>query len=1228
MGLRARVLCGVALLTVGMSVGGALGQAPKLGPDLVANGGFEASASAAEGWTWGSADATKATMAIDDAVARSGKHSVRFHSTLGFAPHVFEGLSQVVKGLTPGSEYVIRLWVKGKGVGICWFGGGPDWMSRGQLPRGDFDWTQVELRWQAPDVPTDYELRVNVDSETEALWIDDVSFQEVNPLGLEPRVRSLSPEAAVRAGYLLMFAAEKPLTIDGDLGDWPAGTVVTKLPQDAGVVALDRKGDDDLSAALRAAYDSEALYLGIAVRDDVHWAPPEALAWTNDSIQLGLDPRHERTPGGYGTHDCEYSLMLDNDGKAAVQCWQPPQGVGDQSKATKLAAKRAGAETIYEVAIPWSAIGAQVGAGGPVLGLNVLVNDNDGSGRRGYMELTQGIGKVKDPSAYVTAIASGVRSVAVIPGKPIAYVGEPVDLKATVVLGEAPAKGSTVDLAAVNEDGTATVLASGPLPGGLGGIAQLASRIPGDQVPATTKALRVRVLEAGGKVTAEGEAPIEVSDLKTRLVQDAERLRARTAEVVALVEQAEAQGIATDYERVGITVAQDFVDYAMDDLAHDRPQRAEHVLAVVDQALSDAAQALRAYMNGQAKPMLVPRFVTSKVDVRNGAFWADTLVPSTGQKERRPVFFTGYGHFGTVVRDIPKLSHLGANIIQIECGPSSTQPEENVVTDQPVRDSIGAALAKGEADNVMVCLLTSPHYFPGWALKKWPELQKGGGGFFGLAVDAPQARQIFKTHLETTLKAVGDSPALHSVCLSNEPTFTNWQQDPFRRAEFTEYLAAKFGTIDKLNAAWGTTYPSFAEVPILDTGSLPREADMTPLRYEMARFNMLMFSQYHRFMSDVVHATRPGMPTHAKVMCVPANRQHLAWGTDPEQFAWMGDLNGNDCSCMFAGFGDQYAANWIGQNAYYDIQHSMRNAPIFNTEDHIIVDREQRLIPPEHTDFALWQGAIHGRGASTIWVWERTYERTSDFEGSILHRPENVMAVGRVGLDLQRLAPEVVRLQHAPAPIAIIYSLTAQLWSDTAHGAMMTAYEALNACGVPVRFVSEQQAAEGGLRPFRAVIAPALTHAPDSLVTAVAEYCQAGGRLWVAGEGVPFSRDEYNHPREVSLPVQAVHTFASGATARALWPLFLGKMRAERIEPLAVAVGKDGQRVWGVEYRSARGKDGVLVSIANLWGTPQTVRLTANGRRPQTATDLRRMAPVRNGELTLKPLEATILLLP
>jgi hypothetical protein len=31
-------------------------------------------------------------------------------------------------------------------------------------------------------------LRINVDSQTEALWVADVTFQEVNPISLVPRV--------------------------------------------------------------------------------------------------------------------------------------------------------------------------------------------------------------------------------------------------------------------------------------------------------------------------------------------------------------------------------------------------------------------------------------------------------------------------------------------------------------------------------------------------------------------------------------------------------------------------------------------------------------------------------------------------------------------------------------------------------------------------------------------------------------------------------------------------------------------------------------------------------------------------------------------------------------------------------------------------------------------------------------------------------------------------------
>ena len=1218
------VACGVALLAMATLSDVAPARAETLGPNLVANGGFEAGEAAPEGWHWSSADPQKATVGLDDTVARAGARSARLRSELAFAPHVFGGLSQVIRGLTPDSEYVIRLWVKGKSVGICWFGGGPQWLSRQQLPRGDFDWTEVELRWWAPETPTDYELRVNVDSETEALWVDEVRFQELDPLGDRPRVRALDAAAAARQGILLLAAMPRKPEIDGDLSDWPGESVVTRLPQDAGVVMLDRRSDDDLSVSLRTAADGHALYLGIAVRDDVHWAPPEALAWTSDSVQVGFDPRHEKTPGGYGPHDSEYSFTLGNDQRVRVQCWRPAQGLGDRSEDIAVAVKRTDAETVYEAAVPWSALGAEVGAGGPVLGLNVLVNDNDGSGRRGYIELTEGIGKVKDPSAYVTALSSAARSLAVLPGRPVVYTDDPVDLRVVLTLGEALGNAAELKVSAVDAAGGATALTATTLEAGTRGLLQAAMRLPAGAVPVATAQVRAEAIADGARI-AHGSAPLTVSDIKTRLVREAADVRDRLEQVSALAEEARQKGIATDYETVAITVAEQFVGYALDDLHNDRPARAEHVVTVLRQTLDDTEAGLKAYLEGTATPLLVPRFVTGPVQIREGAFWADTVVPTTGKREHRPVFFTGYGHFPTVVRDMAKLAKMGCNIIQIECGPNSTQPEEGVVTDGPVRDYIGRALSLGEEENVMVCFLASPHYFPAWALGKWPELQTGGGGFFGVAVDAPQARRIFETHLQTSLNAIGGSPALHSVCLSNEPVFTNWQNDVFRRAAFSDHLESRFGTIGRLNAAWGTDYENFSAVPILQTESLPREQDMTPLRYETARFNMLQFSDYHRFMADVVRATRPGTWTHAKVMCVPASRQNLAWGCDPEQFAWMGDLNGNDCWNMFQGFGEQYAANWMAQNVYYDIQRSMRQVPVFNTEDHIILDREQRLIPPVHTDFALWQGALHGRGASTIWVWERTYDRSHDFEGSIMHRPENAIAVGKVALDLQRLAPEVVKLQRARAPIALIYSLTAQLWSDEAHGAMMTAYEALNACGVPVRFISERQAAEGQIDGFAAVIAPALGHATDSLAQALSRYCAAGGKVWAVGEAPLCGRDEYNRSRELRLPEDAVRRFSGGVSARELWSLFLAEMQAEGIRRFATLTDAEGQAPWGVEYRTVRERDGVLVSVANLWGTPQTVRVNIGGRRASAIHDLRTASQVSGNQITLQPLEATVL---
>ena len=54
----------------------------------------------------------------------------------------------------------------------------------------------------------------------------------------------------------------------------------------------------------------------------------------------------------------------------------------------------------------------------------------------------------------------------------------------------------------------------------------------------------------------------------------------------------------------------------------------------------------------------------------------------------RPVFFTGYGHFGQVVADMEKWPNYGTNIIQIDIAPTRVFPKDGVTSDAPMREML------------------------------------------------------------------------------------------------------------------------------------------------------------------------------------------------------------------------------------------------------------------------------------------------------------------------------------------------------------------------------------------------------------------------------------------------------------------------------------------------------------------------------------------------------------
>jgi hypothetical protein len=673
-----------------------------------------------------------------------------------------------------------------------------------------------------------------------------------------------------------------------------------------------------------------------------------------------------------------------------------------------------------------------------------------------------------------------------------------------------------------------------------------------------------------------------------------ERIRAKLGSVTAAregfrsqVEKLERRGLGAA-SRVALTVADNFIPWVESDVRDGKPDRAWDTVCLLEQIATRETARADAILAGQAADFPVPRYVTGKLEVSRAQTFGTRRFPD-GTTERGPVFFTGYGHFGQVKRDIEKLPGYGCNIFQIEFGPNSVLPNETETSDRAINEFL-ALCDRAARTNVAVNLLLSPHYFPKWALEKWPHLKACEGGFFKYCVHDPEARAVLEKSLRHVIPRIKDHPALHSVCLSNEPLCVDLQHCRVAAKAWPAWLEKRHGTIAVLNERWGTAFADFASVQV------PKpEFAATPACLDFIRFNQETFAEFHRWMADVVHSMAPEMPVHAKIM-MGAHFQkslHGFWSIDPERFAVLGQYNGNDAYNMFDQDGSLWANGWRHCQAGYDFQRSMADLPVFNSENHLIRDRDLDVIPPAHLYSALWQNALHGQSSTTLWVWERCNDDVGDTAGSILHRPDCVEAVGRCALDLNRLSREMAALQNVAPTVCLLWSdASLVLGRDHEHHAGMV-YEAANFLGQPLGFVTEAKLAafaRTGVLPrpldtAKVLFLPQVTHVPDAARAGLAKLSAAGVAIMVAGDAP--TKNDYNQPREVG-PYETLPTssdsgalFALLAERRSAWPL-----------PAALQLlNAAGKPAFGIEIRSAPYDDGLVASVCNHLREPEAVTL-------------------------------------
>jgi hypothetical protein len=1128
------------------------------------------------GWHWEGGKA-RAACAADPAAARSGRVSACLKNPSPLAPNVFGSLTQTV-GVIPNQRYTLSCYVKTDGGGSAWLGGGRRWEHRFALPAQTEGWQRVAGSFTTAPGETQFTVRINTDSATEGLWIDDVMLEA--------------------GGAASAFVYEPPLA-DGEAR-------LTLQPFDPGANLIP-------NASFEAA--------GNGCPADWNWDPRN----TDATLTLdAADPHSGRaavkiTNGtAFGAHvygmlwltravpvkpGTSYTVSaFVKTGRIAPGVWI---GGGEGWRVRRsLPATRGRWQRVSHTFVTGeeeTSFVLRVCTDRPTDG--VWLDDLSlREGERPVPGALEGaaladfvdMAPAEPPDVLHDGHAVNTRwAPARWPSDTWAFCGSEFKAEGIVTVADA-SRPALVEVALASADGTVlvqrqTALAAGVRAAFLTLRAELGGRA------CEKLALSVRLLRDGqpaARHTGEIE-PVSVDRVWSRLAPVA----ASRAGLRSAVERLERQGLGAA-SRVTLTVLDNFIPWVVSDLVDGKIDRAWDTVCLLEQMEARETARAEAILAGTAVDFPVPRYATGRLEVSRGQTLGTRRFPD-GTTERAPVMFTGYGHFGQVKRDIERFPRYGCNIFQVEFGPSSVLPAEAYVSDSAINEFL-ALCDRAAASDVAVNLLLSPHYFPQWALEKWPHLKACHGGFFKYCVHDPAARSVIEKSLRQVIPRIKDHPALHSVCLSNEPICEDLSRCRVTAQAWPAWLEKRHGTVAALNERWGTAHAGFAAVPVPAPGFTA-----TPACLDFLRFNSETFAEFHRWMADVVHAMTPDMPVHAKIM-MGAHFQktlHGFWSVDPAAFAALSQYNGNDAYNMFDKEGSRWNNGWRHCQAGYDFQRSMADLPVFNSENHLIVDRDLDVVPPAHLYSALWQNAIHGQSSTTLWVWERCNDVVSDTAGSILHRPDCVEAVGRCALDLNRLAREVAALQNLAPAVVLLWSPSSVILGHDHEHVLGQVYEAANFLGQPLGFVTEEKLAEyartGVLpRPLdtaKVLVLPQVTHLPDGAREGVEKLLAAGVRVGVVGD-VPEQND-YRQPRAVRVS----ETLPRTSDSAAFFAVLTERAAAWGLPPVLRLTDAAGRPVFGVEIRAAPFGDGFVASVCNHLREPQTVSLAGAG---SSLTDL------------------------
>ncbi len=498
-------------------------------------------------------------------------------------------------------------------------------------------------------------------------------------------------------------------------------------------------------------------------------------------------------------------------------------------------------------------------------------------------------------------------------------------------------------------------------------------------------------------------------------------------------------------------------------------------------------------------------------------------------------------------KDIRQIKALGFNTVRTWIDWATGEPRER----EYHFENLDVILELAEEESLKVFLQVYMDSAPRWLGVKYPDshfVSSNGAAVIpesspGYCLDHPGIRQADLAFYAALANRVRRSPAFVGWDLWSEPHVINWANPTYipspefcfcrnTLAKFRRWLQAKYGDIDKLNAAWYRTYTDWPEI---EPGRMSTILSYTDY-IDWKTFIADKLGEDLRDRYRAVKTVAPGtiVTSHAASVGLFASPNHWEGQPDDWTMARQVDYYGTSFYPKHSSFVDRDVV-WRG--ALLDFTRSFGYAggrrgfyvgelqAGFGT---IALNVSPTVTP---ADLRVWAWSALARGAKGVNFYAY-YPMSSGYEsggfgliqldGTITDRAR---AAGDVARVVDRNQQLFLNARPPAAQVAVVYNPMAHFVGGRQRAAayggpqgevagierdsLLGVYRALFPRNVPIDYVHIRELSAESLRPYKLVILPYPLMLPEASAAALKSYVRNGGAL-VAEARLGWSNERGN----------------------------------------------------------------------------------------------------------------------